>query len=178
MQQCQNWVEADLPGTQIQIRPDSAGLGGTSIIHWQANGIAGFCRVTPTGEVVEVVNPYALPRGQRPIESIVAFQTDDYAVRIMRISEQLVLNVHNKKTNRAELNRVPVLVTESEANTTYSNLLGLVTYQAIVSADGTYRLVIQSVDRLVYDQAGVPLDVSSPSIQEASREPAVEEAER
>jgi hypothetical protein len=119
--------------------------------------------------IVEFVNPYAVPRGQRPIENVVAFQTEAYTVRIMRLAEQFYMNVYNRRTNRVELNRELIRATNSEEGMIYTNLLGQRRYRSIVSLDGGYRLVISWGNRgVVYDQEGEVLEDSEAAISTQS----------
>lgn len=158
---CQQRVEEELPQTEVELDPGSALPNGTVVIQWQTNtGMRGSCRVAvDDGTIVEFVNPYAVPRGERPIENVTAFQTEEYTVRIVRLSDQLYINVYNRRTDRVELNRQLVRAANSEESTTYTNLLGSRRYRAIISADGGYRLVISLGDRLVvYDQVGELLE--------------------
>lgn len=160
-QTCQQRLEEELPQTEVELDPGSALPNGTVVIQWQTNmGIRGSCRVAvEDGAIVEFVNPFAVPRGQRPIENVVAFQTEEYTVRIVRLSDQLYMNVYNRRTDRVELNRQLVRAANSDEGTTYINLLGSRRYRASVSADGGYRLVISLGDRLaVYDQVGELLE--------------------
>lgn len=160
LQTCQKRVGEELPETNVEAVEFDRGSelpNETVVIQWRAaTGIAGYCRVaTDDGAMVEFVNPYALPRGQRPIENVMVFQTDDYTVRVVRLSEQLYMNVYNRRTDRVELNRELVRSFNSEEGTTYTNLLGQRLYRSIVLPDGTYRLVISFGSRLiVYDQVG------------------------
>lgn len=163
LQICQKRVEEELPETDLDAVKFDRGSelpNETVVIQWRVSTeLAGYCRVaTDDGAMVEFVNPYAVPRGQRPIENVVAFQTDDYTVRVVRLSEQLYMNVYNRRTDRVELNRELVRSFNSEEGTTYTNLLGQRLYRSIVLPDGTYRLVIRFGSRLVvYDQVGYSL---------------------
>jgi hypothetical protein len=159
LQQCQQRVAEDLPGTSGQFQPHPQQPNGTVVIHWQTNPHAtGYCRVDgENGTVIEFVNPYAVPRGQRPIETMLAFQTTDYSVRVVRLVEQLYMNVYNRKTNRLELDRGLVRVTQTDTGILYTTVLGHQTYQAIVSdvpSDDRYRLVILAGHNSIYDEAG------------------------
>lgn len=158
---CQERAAADLPDFEIQVIPTLALPDGSFNLRWETStgergneGIHGTCRATADGDLIEFVNWYAVPRGQRPIESIAAFETDDYTVRIVRLSEQLYMDVYNKRNSRQELSRVPVRWEDSEDGTTYSNLLGQMIYQATLSTEGEYRLLINFGDRTLYDEVG------------------------
>lgn len=162
---CQERAAADLPDLEIQVIPTLALPDGSFNLRWQTSieqreheGIHGTCRATADGELIEFVNWYAVPRGQRPIESVAAFETDDYTVRIVRLSEQLYMDVYNKRNSRQELSRVPVRWEDSEDGTIYSNLLGHMVYQATLAPDGEYRLLINFGDRTLYDEVGSALN--------------------
>jgi len=182
LQTCQQQVKEAALGSsaeEIEFTPGSELPNGTVVIQWQtAEGIAGYCRVAPEdGAIVDFFNPYAVPRGQRPIETVFAFQTDEYTVRVVRLLGQLYMNVYNRRTDRVELNRELVRSIQSDAGTTYTNLLGQRFYRSIVSPDGSYRLMI-SLGRslVVYDQVGqgvtdaaaVELPARSPGLTPAS----------
>ncbi|PSB19777.1 hypothetical protein C7B76_06865 [filamentous cyanobacterium CCP2] len=157
LENCEQRIEAELPGSTIEFTPGLELLNGLVLLRWQTDrGIAGFCRVTSDGSIVEFVNPYALPRGQRPIESLVFFETDEYTVRVLRLVEQIYLTVYDRTASKIELDRALAQVIETENGTIYTNLLGRVTYQAIVSPEGEYRLVIQSAGRTTYESEGSP----------------------
>lgn len=159
LQSCQMQLERELPGTFAEFIPGLELPGEIVVIQWQtAMGGQGFCRVTQTGEVLEFTNPYAVPQGQRPIESLLAFETDRYEVRVFWLLERLHMNVYNKSTRRVELNRVLAAEVEAETGTTYTNVLGRLKYEVVRLPEGEYRLVIQSGDRILYDEAGVELE--------------------
>jgi hypothetical protein len=169
LQRCQQRVTEELPGINDQFQPNfqpnPQQPNGTILIHWQANlDATGYCRVDGDGTVIEFVNPYAAPRGQRPIETVLAFQTADYTVRIVRLTEQLYMNVYNRKTDRLELNRGLARSSQTEEGTLYTTVLGNRVYQSIVADDQTdadrYRLVILAGRNPIYDEAG---DSFSPS---------------
>jgi hypothetical protein len=165
LENCQQRVAAELPGGTIELTPGLELLNGLSLLRWQTDrGVSGFCRVTFEGNIVEFVNPYALPRGQRPIESLVVFQTDEYTVRVLRLVEQLYLTVYDRTASKVELDRALAQETISDDGAIYTNLLGRTTYQAIVSSEGEYRLVIQSAGRTTYEAQGSPVP-----LQEATR---------
>lgn len=155
LENCQKRIASEVP-EEVELNTRLDLPQGAILIHWQTTtGLAGHCRVTFDGSnMIEFVNPYAIPRGQRPIESIAAFQTNEYSIRIIRLADQLYMNVHNRKTNRVELNRALVHSIESDEGTTYFNLLGPVVYRATVSPDGEYRLVISRDDRPFYEATG------------------------
>lgn len=167
LQPCQQRVEEAFPGTgaeEIELTSGSVLPNGTVVVRWQTTrGIAGYCRVVAEdGAIVDFFHPYAVPRGQRPIETVFAFQTDDYTVRVVRSLEQLYMNVYNRRTDRVELNRELVRSTDSDAGTTYTNLLGQRFYRSIVLPDGSYRLMISLGSSLVvYDQVGQALTDSA-----------------
>lgn len=161
VQVCQQRVEEELPDAGVELNPGTELPDGTVVIQWQTHtGISGSCRVAvDDNTLVEFVNPYAVPRGQRPIENVAAFETEAYTVRVLRISAQLYMNVYNRRTDRVELNQQRVRATTSEAGTTYTNLVGARRYRAIVAADGSYQLVISLGSTLVvYDQTGNSLE--------------------
>lgn len=159
LQGCQQRLAEELPNRSAQFDSPTESPNGTVLVHWQVEGISGYCRVTADdGKLIEFVNPYAVPRGQRPIENILAFQTPDYTVRIVRLGEQLYMNVYNRRTKRVELNRGLVYATDAEVGTLYTNVLGQRLYRSIVTADGGYRLEIWAGRNSVYDQTGSSLD--------------------
>lgn len=165
LQACQGRVEEELPETAVELNPGSELPNGTVVVQWQAANVTGSCRVAvEDGALIEFVNPYAVPRGQRPIENVTAFQTADYSVRIVRLSEQLYMNVYNRRSDRVELNRELVRVTPSEEETTYTNLLGQRRYRAVISGTGNYRLVINLGSLVVYDQVGNALETPAARI--------------
>lgn len=158
LQACRTQVEKAFPQANIELTPGLELLNSIFTIQWQTEtGIEGFCRVTQAGEVLEFTNPYAVPEGQRPIESLAAFQTDRYEVRIFRLLDRLHMNIYNKATRRLELNRVLIAAAEAETGTTYTNLLGWTKYEATISPTGEYRLTIQSSNRTLYDAEGIEL---------------------
>ncbi len=161
MQACQAQLDATVPHRTVEFTPGLELLNGSMItLQWQTDdGTEGLCRVTPQGDVVEFTNPYALPVGQRPIESVLALQTDRYEVRIVRLMERLYMNVYNKTTRRVELNRVLTTALETDGSTTYRNLLGWVKYEVTVSPEHDYRLLIQSGTRMLSDEPGTALEV-------------------
>jgi hypothetical protein len=164
LENCQQRLETELPGTAIELIPGLE-LSNLVLIRWQTDrGISGFCRVTSTGEIVEFINPYALPRGQRPIESLIVFETDEYTVRVLRLVEQLYLTVYDRTASEVELDRALAQVTESDDRTTYTNLLGQTTYQAIVSSEGEYHLVIQSRGVTTYEASGEAITLAEPRL--------------
>jgi hypothetical protein len=150
---------------QPNFQPNPAQPNGTIVIHWHINAnAAGYCRVSvEDGTVIEFVNPYAAPRGQRPIETILAFETADYTVRIVQLTGQLYMNVYNRKTDRVELNRGLVRSTQSEEGTLYTTVHGTRVYQSIVDTEGRYRLVILAGRNSVYDEVGSSLNPSRAS---------------
>jgi hypothetical protein len=174
LQRCQQRVTEELPGISGQFELNSEQINGTVLIHWRVNAnTAGYCRATvEDGTLIEFVNPYAAPRGQRPIETILAFQTADYTVRIVRLAEQLYMNVYNRNTDRLELNRGLVRSTPTEAGTLYTTVLGNRIYQSIVAdeqienstGDDRYRLVILAGRNPIYDEAGASFGSSRSSM--------------
>lgn len=160
MQACQAQLDAVIPHRTTELTPGLALLDGSMItIQWQTDsGAEGLCRVTPLGEVLELTNPYALPQGQRPIENVLALQTDRYEVRILRLMERLYMNVYNKTTRRVELNRVLTATTETNGNTTYRNLLGRVKYEITISPESDYRLVVESGTQMLSDEPGTAIE--------------------
>jgi hypothetical protein len=165
LESCQQRIATELPQASIELTPGLELFNGLTLIRWQVDrGISGFCRVTSTGEIVEFVNPYALPRGQRPIESLIAFETDEYTVRVLRLVEQLYLTVYDRTASEIKLDRALAQVSESDEQTTYTNLLGQVIYQAIVSSEGEYRLVIRSGGVTTYEALGEAILLAEPRL--------------
>jgi hypothetical protein len=162
---CRQRIETELPGSAIELNSGLDLLNGFILLNWRTDrGVAGFCRVTAEGQIVEFVNPYALPRGQRPIESLAAFETNDYTVRVLQLGEQTYLTVYDRTTSKIELDRALAQAIVSDEGVVYTNLLGRRTYQAIVTSAGEYRLLIQSGGRITYDAEGGSL-----SSQEATQ---------
>lgn len=178
LQACQQQVEAESSGTrveEIEFTPGSELPNGTVVVRWQtARGITGYCRIAPEdGVIVDFFHPHAVPRGQRPIETVFAFQTNEYTVRVVRLLEQLYMNVYNRRTDRVELNRELVRSTQTDEGITYTNLLGQRLYRSIVSPDGSYRLQISLGSSLVvYDQVGQSL-IDAAVLDSAATDPAV-----
>ncbi|WP_416673893.1 hypothetical protein [Egbenema bharatensis] len=163
LESCQQRIATELPGTAIELIPGLE-LFDLTLIRWQTDRGSGFCRVTSTGEIVEFINPFALPRGQRPIESLIIFETDEYTVRVLRLVEQLYLTVYDRAASEVELDRALAQVTESDEQTIYTNLLGQTRYQAIVSSEGEYRLVIRSRGVTTYEALGEAIAVTEPRL--------------
>ncbi|NJR59787.1 MAG: hypothetical protein HC769_13635 [Cyanobacteria bacterium CRU_2_1] len=151
---CQRLVEERSPDAEIQVIPMES-LDNIFILEWQTSlGLSGSCRVNQDGIVVEFSEQYSVPRGERPIETIVLFETDRYVVRIIRQNGQLAMNIYNKSTDRVELRAIPVQATDSDEGTTYSNPAGAINYAATVLSDGAYRLIINRGDRTLYNEQG------------------------
>lgn len=60
---CQQRVERQLPGTQVQVSQGAQNSDGSFAVNWQTNtGLVGYCRVAANGNVVQYVNNSIAPR--------------------------------------------------------------------------------------------------------------------
>jgi len=86
-------------------------------------------------------------------ETLLTFQTRQYAVRIFRQRGILRLNLYNRQTDRVEQRDRPMRQTVTDAGIIYTNLQGEMDYIITVAPDGSaYTLKIQQGDRLTYTE--------------------------
>ncbi len=84
-------------------------------------------------------------------ETLLQFQTRQYAVRIFRRQGILRLNLYNRQTDQVEQREVPMQQTVADLGIVYTNLQGEAAYTVTVAPDGSaYDLKIQQGDRLIY----------------------------
>jgi hypothetical protein len=86
-------------------------------------------------------------------ETLLSFQTRQYAVRLFRQQGILRLNLYNRQTDTVELRGMPMQQAVTNTGIVYTNLQGQDTYSVIVAPDGSaYWLKIQQGDRLTYNE--------------------------
>ncbi|NJR66393.1 MAG: hypothetical protein HC772_15430 [Leptolyngbyaceae cyanobacterium CRU_2_3] len=106
-------------------------------------------------------------------ETLLAFQTPQYGVRLFRQRGILRLNLYNRQTNKVDLRGMPMQQTVTDTGIVYTNLQGDAAYSVIVAPDGSaYWLKIQQGDRVTYNQ-----QVQNQRAQ-ASEEPRTPDQER
>jgi hypothetical protein len=87
-------------------------------------------------------------------ETIFAFQTRKYAVRVYSQSNELRMNVYNRATDQVELQGGAIRSTRSGNQTIYSNLSGPLIYSVMVLPIGGYRLEVSQRERVIYSEPG------------------------
>ncbi len=99
--------------------------------------------------IAPVANATATPASLG--ETLLEFQTRQYAVRIFRQRGILRLNLHNRQTAQVEQRNVPMRQTVTDTGIIYTNLQGETVYTVTVAPDGSaYDLKIQQDDRPIY----------------------------
>lgn len=109
-------------------------------------------------------------------ETLLKFQTRQYAVRIFRRQGILRLNLYNRQTDQAEQRDVPMQQTVANIGIVYTNLQGEASYTVTVAPDGSaYDLKIQQGDRLIYSDRvqgeRVATETPTPEPQPATSNP-------
>ena len=105
--------------------------------------------VTSVRAIAPVANATATPASLG--ETLLEFQTRQYAVRIFRQRGILRLNLYNRQTDQVEQRNVPMRQTVTDIGIIYTNLQGETVYTVTVAPDGSaYDLKIQQGDRSVY----------------------------
>ncbi len=107
--------------------------------------------------------------------TVLAFETDQYTVRIFRQTGDLRMNLFNRQANKVEKNDVPMLVSVTDTGITFTNRGDRSTvYLVGVAPDGSKcRLTIQQGDRVTYNQQvpHTPASVASSPSPAPSPEP-------
>ncbi|MBI4780125.1 MAG: hypothetical protein HY785_02255 [Oscillatoriophycideae cyanobacterium NC_groundwater_1537_Pr4_S-0.65um_50_18] len=86
-------------------------------------------------------------------ETLLTFETPQYAVRLFRQRGILRLNLYNRQTDRVEQRGMPMQQTVIDTGIIYTNLQGEADYTIAVAPDGSsYELKIQQGDRITYSQ--------------------------
>ncbi|HEY9629656.1 MAG TPA: hypothetical protein V6C84_20320 [Coleofasciculaceae cyanobacterium] len=108
-------------------------------------------------------------------ETLLTFETPQYAVRLLRQRGILRLNLYNRQTDRVEQRGLPMQQTVIDTGIVYTNLQGEADYTITVTPDGgSYELKIQQGDRITYSQRVQNRQASSPPTESQPASPLAE----
>ncbi len=117
---------------------------------------AGAIEITQAGRRVTEEYTAIAPRSQPPPDStvqrttnILAFETVEYAVRVFRQAGNLYMNLHNKQTDRTDLQQVPVTRVQPSNGVIYRHD-GASTVQAREDVQGRRSLLILRDNAIQY----------------------------
>ncbi|MBZ8181636.1 hypothetical protein [Oscillatoria salina] len=133
--------------------PDRSGVR-TILLRRRSNGTTATCRVTLDGNIISF-ETQTNPNPNSPEErTVLAFQTDEYAVRVYHQQGQLRMNVYDKRSRNLLLNGALADSITADGGTSYFHTRGETEYFARVEGNNRYLLTINRGSRTIYREPG------------------------
>ncbi|MEC4982917.1 MAG: hypothetical protein SAJ37_07710 [Oscillatoria sp. PMC 1068.18] len=136
----------------IQVSSERNGVGTVSLRR-RSNGITAICRVTFDGNIISFLPSNANPDSLED-STVIAFETNEYAVRVYHKQGQLLMNLYDKRSRNLVLNGTLADSITANGGTSYFHSRNGTEYFARVEGNNRYLLTINRGSRTIYQQRG------------------------